>query len=392
MIARARAAVARLPRFETAIFGIAALALVAFGVWRGDRTPRVRFDSYSTFDSASGGYRAFAELLEREGVRVTRFRGRPSMLDAARATLVWAEPLPFDPAQGATTAADVAALEAWVRHGGRLLYLGLDDRAAAQGVLHLPRTRPRARRRAHPGVAEALAAAGVANVFAIAPRRYAPSAHARTLLDDGYGPLVVRYAFGRGEVVAAIDETLFTNADIGAYDRARLAFALAVPNGAGAAVTFDESVHGYAVPSHWWSVVPRTFVIALTLAGIALLVAFAGAAIRLGPPLPSPVRETGTTADFIGALASLLQRGRAAAPTLAELTASTSRAVARTLGLRDGASNEQVAAAIAGDDLRAAYRELVAGTSGVPVDEAMLVRGAALARRIRKDIVPHGHE
>ena len=77
---------------------------------------------------------------------------------------------------------------------------------------------------------------------------------------------------------------------------------------------------------------------------------------------------------------------------LADLTASTSRAVARALGLRSGASNEEIAAAIPGDDLRAAYRELVAANGGGSVDEATLVRGAALARRIRKEFAPHGHE
>ncbi|MBD5605649.1 MAG: hypothetical protein IAI48_11255 [Candidatus Eremiobacteraeota bacterium] len=212
------------------------------------------------------------------------------------------------------------------------------------------------------------------------------------LLDDGSGPLVVRYAFGRGSVVAVIDETLFSNAGIGAGDRARLAVALAATRRRGAALAFDEAVHGHAIPLHWWSVVPRSFAVAVALAIVVLLLAFAGAAVRLGPPILPIPRDDRSTADFIDALASLLQRGGAVRSALADALTSTSRVVARALGLRDGASTEEIAAGIESDGSRAAYRELVAVATNGFASDANLVRGAALAQRLRKDFSAHGRQ
>ncbi|MBD5607145.1 MAG: DUF4350 domain-containing protein, partial [Candidatus Eremiobacteraeota bacterium] len=117
----------RLPRFETALLVLATALLVALSVASDRRSHGVHVDSYSTYDADGGGYRAFYELLGREGVRVERFEQRPAFLGPALDTLVWVEPLPFDPTQSVMAAADIAALQTWVRDGGRLLYVGHDD-------------------------------------------------------------------------------------------------------------------------------------------------------------------------------------------------------------------------------------------------------------------------
>jgi hypothetical protein len=392
MIARTWKALLALPRVETIVLVAAIVLLVFIGVAR-DRTRQVgRVDSYSTYDAAAGGYRAYYELLEREGMRVDRFRSRPAFLDGSLDTLIWAEPLPFDPAQGESTPADARALEAWVRAGGRLVYIGHDDAAAKQGLLHLPASRARAKR-ARPAVVDAsLRAAGVSSVFSTASLRWRVAAHGvRVLFDDGRGPLVVRYAFGRGTVVAAIDETLFANREIARGDRARLAVALASQARATGTLAFDEAVHGFASPHHWWSVVPRPFVIALAIALVALLLAFAGAAVRLGPPIVPPRRDDRSSGEFIDGLASLLERGGAAGSALDEALSSTSRVAARALGLRDGVTNDEIARRIASDETRAAYRELVKVATNAASD-ANLVRGAALAQRVRKEFVTHARD
>ncbi len=380
----------RLPPLETGLLVIALAVLVSVALVR-QRTERVApgLDSYSTYDAASGGYGALYELLAREGVRVERFEQRPAFLGADVDTLVWAEPLRFDTRQIVPTQADVRALEDWVRAGGRLLYLGFDDAAAKAGLLALPSTQPAAARQGRVSIATTLARAGVRRVAVSAGRRYRGSRRGmRVLFDDGRGPVVVAYTLGRGTVTAVIDESPFTNAALARGDHARLATLLGRPSRSDARVGFDETVHGYAVPERWWQVVPRPLAIALFVAALALIAAFAGTAVRLGPPLlPEPPERT--TAEFIAALGSLFERGRATRYALETGTHSTSRCIARGLGLSPTANGEDIAAAIEDGALRATFRALVSVARIEAPSERDLVRGMALAQRLRKEFA-HG--
>ncbi len=376
----------RLPPLETAVLslGLAVLVTVAVQGRRGDSAAPL--DSYSTYDAASGGYRAFYELLAREGIAVDRFELRPAFLGSETDTLVWAEPLAFDPRQLASTAADVGALERWVRAGGALLYLGYDDRAAARGILGLPRTRVAAAGRERPRISAPLARAGIARLEIPGARRYAlERGSRRALYADGRGVVAVRYSLGRGRVTAMIAQAAFSNGELARGDAARLAVALASPRVPGGRVVFDEAVHGYVVPEHWWQIVPRPFALALACAGGVLLIAFAGAAVRLGPPLPSEPLEERTTGDFIEALAGLLARGKAARFVLARVVASTASLVARARRLGTAVSHGEIAAAIEDEAAKDDFGALVAVAAGGSTDDAALVRGVALAQRLRKD-------
>jgi hypothetical protein len=381
------AALRRIPPLEGALFAVAVALLIGVGVLKQGANAPPALDSYSSFDTASGGYRAFYDLLAREGVRVDRFEQRPAFLERG-GTLVFAEPLPFDPGQVAQTSGDAAALEAWVRAGGRLLYLGHDDAAAAAGILHLPRSLA-----GRPGRSRAVAPPGVGDPKPATALRWRVARGERVLVADGRGAIVVTYPFGHGRVTAVIDESLLQNSNIGLGDRARLGYALAVASAGPASagpVLFDEAVHGHVVPLHWWSIVPRPFLIALAVAAAALLVAFAGAAVRFGPPLLPVERADRTSADFIDALSSLLARGGAIRKALTDAAGSATRTVARGLGLDDGASRESIGARIEREDLRAAFFEMLAvAENGFP-DERNLVRGVALAQRLRKEYAPHG--
>lgn len=385
------AALRRVPPLETAVLIVALCVLVTLAVAGRRSQTSVPLDSYSSYDAASGGYRAFAELLAREGLRVDRFEQVPAFLGPDVDTLVWAEPLAFDPRAGATSRADIAALESWVRAGGRLLYVGFDDAAAARGVLALPRTRLPAARRGAAFIAPSLARAGVTRLDVSAARRYRRGRGGeRVLFDDGRGPVAVAYRFGRGTVTAVVDEKLFANGGLARGDAARFALALASPGRRGGDVSFDEAVHGHAVPERWWQIVPRPFAIALALAVLALLVAFTGAAIRLGPPLPSEAREDRTTADFIDALGSLFARGKAVRYVLASATRSTARTIARALHVREEASDDEIAAQIPDDASRSAFATLLAiSRDGYP-DDKNLLRGIVLAQRLRKEYAAHG--
>lgn len=385
---------------QTALLVLASAIFIALAVMsRSLNEQPLSVDSYSTYDAAPGGYRALYDVLAREGVRAERFEQRPAFLDAGVATLVYTEPLAGDPRAQTPTRADVAALEAWVRGGGSLLYVGYDDAAAAAGILHLPRVRsPRAavtgigsRNARGVDVAPELQAFGVARIATSETRRFAaPRGRARLLLGDRQGALVIAYPYGRGNVVAAIDRALFRNAAIATGDAARLAVALLRTRQRGGVVAFDETPHGYATPERWWSIVPRPFAIALALALAALLVALAGAALRLGPPLVPLPRDDRSTADFLGAVATLFERKGEIRATLVEAATSTSRAIARAYGLDGAASNDAIADRIERQDLRTSFQTMQHHATDGVADQATLVRGVALAQRLRKEFTAHG--
>ncbi len=379
----------RLPRLEAGILLLALIILTVVGVerkWAAERT-EVEPDSYSTHDTKTGGYQAWYEMLQREGTPVSRFELRPAFLDRSIDTLIWADPLPFDTRQQFPTKNDVNALEAWIRAGGRLVYIGHDDAAASQGLIGLPHSHVPATK-GEPFVAPELAAAGVRHVPAITQLRWVPNAKRTVLLADASGPLVVRYPFGKGQVIAAIDEPSFTNANVGVPDRARLAYALAQPR-AGGTVAFNEEVHGFLTPEHWWAVVPRPFAIAIWCALGVLLFAFAGAALRLGPPVIPRSRDPNSAA-FLDALAALFERGRAVRKSLLDAASSATRAVARSLGLPDDTPPEQLAAAIEQPEQRRMFVALGQISSNAFPNEKNHVRGVALAQRVRKEFTTHG--
>ncbi len=387
--AKALAAVRRLPPLETSIVALAVALLAVLSAYARQPQPLPTLDSFSSYDSASGGYRAFYELLAREGAHVDRFEQHPAFLDANIDTLVWALPLPFDPRTQTPSGADVGALAAWIRAGGRLLYLTEGKLAPSVRTLGIPRT-VRARNPATDTfIARQFAAAGIARLATRSGPRWHLSAQ-QLLLDDGRGPLVLSYALGRGTVTAVLDEGAFTNARIAGGDNARLAAFLALPRRPGAYVSFDEMLHGFVTAQHWWQIVPRPFLIAVVLAACALFIALAGAGIRLGPPLEAQGKTERAPSDFIAALAALLQRGQAYGHTLDAARASTTRVMARVLGLPEDSTPQRVLAGLDPGAQRTAYETLLETCSGRSCDERSFVRGVALAAWLRKEYAAYG--
>ncbi len=387
-------ALRRLPRLEIGLLVFAIAVLTGLGLVRDeDSEPDAPlFNSFSSFDAASGGYRAFYTLLEREGIRVSRFERQPVFLDSSTDTLVYAESDTYDPRRVFPSRGDDAPLEAWVRSGGHLLYIGYDDAAAKAGLLNLPATTkaiPKPTWRG-PYVAPELAAAGVSQIVALETPRWKRARDTTVLLADDRGPLVLRYRYGRGLVTTLVDESLFRNDALATGDRARLAVALARPGRADGEVAFDEFVHGHAIPGRWWTLVPRGFAIALVVALAAIAIAIFGAAIRFGPPLVPVDRRDRSSADLIDALSSLLERGHAEHQALTDASVSTSRALARSFGLGDAATAAEIAERIPSPASRDAYRTLVAFADGDLAKPSDFVRGLALAQALRKEYAAHG--
>ena len=397
------------------------LILIAAFLLKVEQTPDTgeSLDSYSSYDTKSGGYHAWYELVGAERLSTSTFERHAVMLDPGLHTLIYAEPVDGDPRAQNPSASDVGDLDTWIRAGGHFVYLGHDDEASSDGDLGLPATVPATPAPkasgapvAHHGknkvfdsilddqarykkyavsctcvvgtlfVAPELRRAGIVRIDPRSDRRLYPTLGKKftTLVSDAKGPLVVRYARGKGEVTELLDESLFTNARLGNGDDARLAYALAAPG----PVAFDEVPHGYLTPEQWYEVVPRPFVIAIGISIVAVLIAIAGASIRLGPPVVPFEREP-TSVEFIDSLAGLFQRNHASRAALDDAIVSVRRTVATSLGFTASAAVEDVVARMRNPEDRGDFLELLATTRADRIDDAHLVRALALAQRLRKD-------
>jgi hypothetical protein len=381
------------PMRDLILLMLALGVLVTFNVLRTEEQPEPSslLDSYSTFDAGSGGYRAWYELLQREHVAVDQFQQRPAFLDHSASTLVWAEPIAFDPRQTQNTKDDITALERWVKAGGRFIYLGHDETAAKAGVLKLPATSSAGSPRAL-SIASALRATGIRRVALTTHLRWKlPTKLAATaLIADASGPLAVTYRYGAGTIVALVDEAAFDNAHIAQTDNARLALALTGASVGAGTVAFDETAHGYLIPEHWWQIVPRRLLVGVLLALGAFGIALFGSAIRLGPPIVPPRRDDASSAEFVDSLAALFERGHAIQKSLDDIVRSTLRVVAGAFGLPAEAQPQEIEARIERPDLRSDFQTVVAAHMTRRVDERMLLTTAAAAQRLRKEYSSHG--
>jgi hypothetical protein len=371
------------PQTLGAIGVLALLAIVAILTGHSDAPA---YDSYASTDYRAGGYRAWAALLEREGVVTGRFVLRPIELDDHIDTLVSAQPVPqlTDPA--ARAPADLAALAAWVRRGGRLVYAGRNAAltAAENTALALPFWLPAVGARG--GLAGPDAGA-VRALYALGTNRMLLVEHpGKPELFDGNGDIVVRYSLGRGEIVAVSDTLPFTNANIARADNARLAYLLGRPGRSGGFVAFDDGLHGALIDRPWYRALPVPVKVSLTIGGVALIAALIGSALRGIPPLPlEPPREP-SSAEFVAALAALHERIGARAAARDILVRDALAAAAPTVGLPAGAAPEAFAQRIGNRPAGDALRRLVASL-GTPVEtDAELLARAKLAYTIRKDI------
>jgi hypothetical protein len=376
----------RFPIVELLLAVAAAAVFVAINYQNESRKKEIAFDTYSSYDTRSGGYAAWFELMQRLGASPERFEQYPAFLDDGVATLIVSNPLPF-PEPVAVSDASAAALVRWMRDGGRLVLLGS---GAVSEALEKSLAQPaEAGKPVAPFVAPELAAAGVAHIRPPGSARFRAGGGYATLAADKDGAIVLRRAVGRGELIAVSDERIFSNAAIGTADHARLAALLARPPRPGA-LAFDEALHGHLAPERWSDIVPRSFLVALgfTLGAVAL--AAVGAAIRLGPPIDPPARRAATSSEYLDALAALFEGARASQHAATAAYVSTRRALARRFGLSDDVPDELLSERLGSQQQRGALRELAMLAGEPSLRDPALVRAVSLAYEIRKEAVRAG--
>jgi len=371
-----------------AIAALAVVGVLAVVTQRTEKPPE--FNTYLSTDYASGGVRAWTMLLEREGIPTKRFVLRPLQLDSSIDTLITIAPLPFVQAQSPRIPADIGALAAWVRRGGRLVYVGRFKalEKAERSELVLPQWLPAvgaSGRMQGPAIAASgpLASVGTNRMIVL------PPAHGTEEAFDRNGDIVVRYALGKGEVVAVSDPVPFTNGAIGRAGNARLAYLLGAPRRPGGRVAFDDGVLGELVDRPWYRALSAPVLLGLAILLLAVVVALAGGLFPSVPAFALRSKREPTSAEFIAALGALYERTRARADTRMILADDALAAVARSVGLSERATPAEIAARAAprpgGENV---VRFVESLDMPLSTDEE-LVASARLAHTIRKDFT-HG--
>jgi hypothetical protein len=372
------------------LVAIVALAIVGILAVITQRAEKPQYDTYLSTDYASGGVRAWVTLLEREGVATQRFVLRPAELNSSVDTLITIAPLPFVQAAQPRTPADLGALGAWVRRGGRLVYIGrikgLDKEERSQ--LALPQWLPQV---GASGRMQGRLLAQTGSLSSVGTNRMIvlPPATGTEEIFDRDGDIVVRYALGKGEVVAVSDPVPFTNGAIGQAGNARLAYLIGASRRPGGRVAFDDGVLGDLVDRPWYRALPASILIALAIMAIAVVLALAGGLFPTIPPFALRDKREPTSAEFIAALAALYERTKAREDARTMLADDALAAVASSVGLSERATPKEIAARAAprpgGDDVVRFVESLDAPVS---TDEE-LVASARLAHTIRKEFT-HG--
>lgn len=353
---------------DRAVAALLLLALLVVG-YLGAR-PAATGTTRASADATAGGYRAWYELEEREGLRTARFRRHHDALGSERIdTLIVAFPGAGVPARW--DRGEDRALDAWVERGGYAVAVGPAPSTGAAPkagdvTAHIAHGVPGALRGPWSAYVHDLRERGTLRI--VAPR----SVHPATLLADGAGALVVRYRQGRGTYLAVASAAPFENHVLGTGDNARLAFLLAQPRRSGGVVAFDEAVRGDIVEGPWYRALDAAEKLALAIAAFAGLLWLLGGLVRLGPPVRLRAPREPTSAEFVDAYAALYARARSRDHARDALVADARRALER-------------APRTAENGALAARAEAAAHT---PVgDDAALVAVARLARTIREDTI-----
>jgi Domain of unknown function (DUF4350) len=296
-------------RRDLVLAALALIALVAVSLL-GKGKPAPTAASRASGDYGFGGYRAWYDLMAREGTRVTTFRSHHDALrESGIDTLVVAFPeagIAHD-----WNARERDELRAWVRGGGRMVDIGITPDAGkgdeTDEKIYGARTK---------GSTTALRGPWSASIASLPDRaveRLFPYKHAKVepLLRDGAGIVAARYRYGRGEVIAIAEAAQFENRAIAHGDAARLAYLAARPRRPGGVLAFDEAIRGGVVERAWYRALTAPELVALALAALAGLLWLAYGIVPLGPPVRLfPPREP-TSAEFVDAVAALYERARA---------------------------------------------------------------------------------
>lgn len=327
----------------------------------------------SSYATAEGGLRAYAELLAREGHPISRVRAYPheAALDPAATVVALDPPL--------VTRRDALALRRFVADGGRLIAGGSGSGWLRMILVPAPTRDPRREITIARPIAPAPELAGVARVRAGGAGAWATAGAALPLLGNDRAALVDVATIGRGRVLLLADPTPLQNGLLAAADNARLGVNLA--GATGRPVAFLEAYHGYgkasglaAIPFRW-----KLLLAGLVLAALTYMVARGR---RLGPPEAEERELAPPRRVYVESLAGTLAKARRPREAVAPLQRHVRETVAERSGLRPDADEATMRAAAARLGLPDEEIDAVLGDAGT--DAQVVAAGRALARLERE--------
>ena len=259
----------------------------------------------SSYSTASGGSKAAYLLLAETGYKVQRWeRPLSDLPSSTEKTIILAEP------GEAPTQQERERLKAFVSEGGHLIATGvfagtfLPQNDSVPSILSemawqkTPALSPSGITRAAPQIV-------------LAPRAYWPTAStAYPLYGNGDQAVVVKYAFGRGEVLWWASATPMTNA--GMKEPGNLEFFLACLGDQKREVLWDEYVHGYreSLGSSVFHSPMKWLFAQCILLGLAVVATFS----RRSGPICMPTSEVRLSPiEFVQTLGGLYERAGSAA-------------------------------------------------------------------------------
>lgn len=348
----------------------ALLALVALATARTAEREAGLVFSYASTDAGPGGVLGLRRWLASLGYHTRSVQGqRFSPPEDAHALFVIGPLEPVRPEEA-------QRLRDWVAQGRLLLVAsdrGLVDEAlfAAFGAS----LEDRAAGPIEGSISPALSSPAFRDLSTGTARALALREPAAVHVGDGERAIVATRRVGRGRVFLSSAPDMLANANIRSAGNDRLVLNLLAGAPRDAVVAFDEFHHGAHVEPDLMGILVDTAPgRALLFAG---LVAFAYVALRgrrFGAAVPLEERPARSSLDYVRSFAALLRRSRAGGLAAERLARLYRRRVARVLGLRRTASDEDVVAALARHDAEraAALREMLLSFARAPGERELL--------------------
>ena len=276
------------------VFILLIAGAVIFGGGAGQKQ-----EAPSSYSTASGGAKAAYLLLSQSGYDVRRWeRPLTDLPKNADTTLILA-----DPAE-APTREERESLNNFLSEGGRVIATGMfsgtflpendsvPDPLLGMTWKKVSAVSPSAITRAAPEIT-------------IAPQARWPSySPAYSLYGDGDGIVVVKYPYGRGEVLWLAAATPLTNA--GLKEPGNLEFLLASLGDSKAPILWDEYIHGYreTLGSSVAHSPVKWLLLQLALLGLAVVATFS----RRSGPISAPITDVRLSPlEFVQTLGGLYE-------------------------------------------------------------------------------------
>jgi hypothetical protein len=291
--------------------------------------------SFTSFSAGKYGSKALWLLLEQLDVPVEHFRRPPARLPAAESTTLAI----INPTARVITKKEATALKSWMEKGNDVtLALGrpralmpvnedlkywATQMSAKEFDLSLEFARKYEKEQNEakktlanvqiPGAPEPLTLR-----LDSGTRWSSPSKEWKVILEDDFGPIILKREYGEGSLTAVSEPELFSNKGIDREQNSRVALALLMPRGKKSPVLFDEFHHGFRLDESMSEFIADS-VFAWALLQIALgtlLFFYSRRAVYAGKP-STLLRPSGrSTMEYVGSMANVLEIARARGPAL----------------------------------------------------------------------------